>query len=106
MRSLASRATVAPAASPTRRRSTPLRAARVDGFALRPACGEKVPEGRMRGMPYTVAIALGSNLGDRAYNLRAAIDALGDVVRVVRISRVRDTAPVDAPAGSPHFLNM
>ena len=57
-------------------------------------------------MPYTVAIALGSNLGDRGRNLRAAIDALGDVVRVVRVSRVRETEPVDAPAGSPPFLNM
>ena len=56
-------------------------------------------------MPYTVAIALGSNLGDRARNLRAAIEALGDVVRVVRISRIRETEPVDAPAGSPPFLN-
>src|SRR5438270_11561630 len=55
---------------------------------------------------YTVAIALGSNLGDRAYYLRAAIDARRDVVGVVRISRVRETAPVDAPAGSPPFLNM
>ena len=57
-------------------------------------------------MPYSVAIALGSNLGDRARNLRAAIEALGDVVRVVRISRVRETAPIDAPSGSPLFLNM
>src|SRR5207237_10524238 len=59
-----------------------------------------------RSVPYTVAIALGSNLGNRARNLRVAIDALGEVVRVVRISRVRETAPVDAPAGSPPFLNM
>ena len=57
-------------------------------------------------MPYTVAIALGSSLGDRARNLRAAIDALRDVVRVVRISRVRETEPVNAPPGSPKFLNM
>jgi 2-amino-4-hydroxy-6-hydroxymethyldihydropteridine diphosphokinase len=57
-------------------------------------------------MPYSVAIALGSNMGDRARNLRAAIDALGDVVRIVRISRVRETNPVDAPPGSPMFLNM
>jgi 2-amino-4-hydroxy-6-hydroxymethyldihydropteridine diphosphokinase len=55
---------------------------------------------------YTIAIALGSNLGDRARNLRAAIDALRGVVRVVRISRVRETDPVDAPPGSPKFLNM
>ena len=57
-------------------------------------------------MIFTVAIALGSNLGDRARNLRAAVDALGDFVRVVRISRVRETEPVDAPTGSPPFLNM
>jgi 2-amino-4-hydroxy-6-hydroxymethyldihydropteridine diphosphokinase len=57
-------------------------------------------------MPYSVAIALGSNLGDRGYNLRAAIAKLGAVVRIVRISRVRETAAVDAPSGSPHFLNM
>jgi 2-amino-4-hydroxy-6-hydroxymethyldihydropteridine diphosphokinase len=57
-------------------------------------------------LPYTVAIALGSNLGDRARNLRAAIDALDGVVRVVRISRIRETEPVGAPPGSPPFLNM
>ena len=57
-------------------------------------------------MPYSVAIALGSNLGDRARNLRAAIEALGDVVRVVRVSRVRETVPIEAPVGSPLFLNM
>ena len=57
-------------------------------------------------MPYTVAIALGSNLGNRAHNLRAAVDAMGGIVRVVRISRVRETEPVGAPAGSPPFLNM
>lgn len=53
----------------------------------------------------TVVIALGSNLGDRALNLRRAIDALGETVRIVRISAFLETAPVDAPAGSPDFLN-
>ena len=53
-----------------------------------------------------VAIALGSNLGDRRYHLARAVDALGDVVRVVRISTIRETEPVDAPPGSPPFLNM
>lgn len=57
-------------------------------------------------MPYTVAIALGSNLGNRAYYLRAAVDALRGVVRVVRISPIRETDAVDAPAGSPRFLNI
>lgn len=54
----------------------------------------------------TVVIALGANLGDRALTLRRAVDALGRVMRVVRASSVYETEPVDAPAGSPHFLNM
>lgn len=51
----------------------------------------------------TVIIALGSNLGDRAVQIRRAIAALP--VRVVRVSRLFETEPVDAPAGSPQFLN-
>ena len=51
--------------------------------------------------PHTVVIALGSNLGDRAYNLRRAIDALP--IRVVRVSAFLETEPVDAPP--PTFLN-
>ncbi len=57
-------------------------------------------------MPNPVVIALGSNLGDRSWNLARAVDALGGVVRVVRKSSVHETEPVDAPAGSPAFLNM
>jgi 2-amino-4-hydroxy-6-hydroxymethyldihydropteridine diphosphokinase len=57
-------------------------------------------------MTSTVLIALGSNLGDRAYHLRRAIHALGDVVRIVRLSSIHETAAVDAPPGSPPFLNM
>jgi 2-amino-4-hydroxy-6-hydroxymethyldihydropteridine diphosphokinase len=56
--------------------------------------------------PRTVAIALGSNLGDRRYNLRRAVHALREAVHIVRVSSIRETAPVDAPAGSPSFLNM
>lgn len=59
-----------------------------------------------RGGIASVLIALGSNLGDRARNLRAAVDAMEGVVRVVRASNVHETSPVDAPAGSPPFLNM
>ena len=57
-------------------------------------------------MSERVLIALGSNLGDRNYFLRKAIHELGRVVRVVRVSGVHETKPVDAPAGSPDFLNM
>jgi 2-amino-4-hydroxy-6-hydroxymethyldihydropteridine diphosphokinase len=50
-----------------------------------------------------VVIALGSNLGDRAYNLRRALSLLP--VRVVRVSAFVETEPVGAPEGSPLFLN-
>jgi 2-amino-4-hydroxy-6-hydroxymethyldihydropteridine diphosphokinase len=54
----------------------------------------------------SVLIALGSNLGNRARNFRAAVDAMHGVVHVVRASGIHETSPVDAPAGSPPFLNM
>jgi 2-amino-4-hydroxy-6-hydroxymethyldihydropteridine diphosphokinase len=52
-----------------------------------------------------VAVALGSNLGDRAWFLRRAIHELRSVVDVVRVSSFIETDPVDAPPGSPRFLN-
>jgi 2-amino-4-hydroxy-6-hydroxymethyldihydropteridine diphosphokinase len=56
---------------------------------------------------HTAYIALGSNLGDRAGNLRAAVDRLNATpgVRVTRVSPVFEYPAVDAPAGSPPFLN-
>lgn len=56
--------------------------------------------------PVSVVIALGSNLGDRALNLRRAIDQLRHVMSIVAVSRVHETDPVDAPPDSPRFLNM
>ena len=56
-------------------------------------------------MPWSVLIALGSNLGDRAWFLRRAIDELRRAVDVVRVSSFIETYPVDAPGGSPRFLN-
>lgn len=55
-------------------------------------------------MPRTVVIALGSNLGDRRYFLRRAVHELRALVRVVRVSSIIETEPVDAPP--PRFLNM
>jgi 2-amino-4-hydroxy-6-hydroxymethyldihydropteridine diphosphokinase len=54
-----------------------------------------------------VAISLGSNLGDRLGNLQGAIDAIADTpdVHVVAVSSVYETTPVDAPDGSPDFMN-
>ena len=51
-------------------------------------------------------LALGSNLGDREYHLRRALHELTAIVRIVRVSSIHETAPVDAPPGSPPFLNM
>lgn len=55
-------------------------------------------------MPYTVVIALGSNLGDRRRFLRRAVEELRRVISVVRVSSIIETEPVDAPP--PKFLNM
>jgi 2-amino-4-hydroxy-6-hydroxymethyldihydropteridine diphosphokinase len=51
-----------------------------------------------------VAIALGSNLGDREGYLRAALAALGTSVHRLRVSTFHETAPVGV-APQPTFLN-
>jgi 2-amino-4-hydroxy-6-hydroxymethyldihydropteridine diphosphokinase len=55
--------------------------------------------------PVFVAIALGSNLGDRARHLDAAIAALRAVLADVKTSTYRDTEPVGVPGPQPHYLN-
>jgi 2-amino-4-hydroxy-6-hydroxymethyldihydropteridine diphosphokinase len=55
-------------------------------------------------VPFTVVIALGSNLGDRRRYLRRAVEDLRRVIAVVRVSSIIETDPVDAPP--PKFLNM
>lgn len=55
-----------------------------------------------------VAIALGSNLGDRAANLTAASTALRLIAtpgEPFLTASLYDTAPQDCPPGSPRFLN-
>jgi 2-amino-4-hydroxy-6-hydroxymethyldihydropteridine diphosphokinase len=53
----------------------------------------------------TVYLSLGSNLGDREKNLRAAIAALANAkVRVTRVSSFYETEPVDLRQ-QPWFLN-
>ena len=53
----------------------------------------------------TVYLSLGSNIGDREANLRAAIGALAKQgVRVRRVSSIYETEPVDYLA-QPWFLN-
>ena len=51
-----------------------------------------------------VYLSLGSNLGDRAANLHAALTHLGAVGKVVAISSVYETEPVELTA-QPWFLN-
>ncbi|HEV8114331.1 MAG TPA: 2-amino-4-hydroxy-6-hydroxymethyldihydropteridine diphosphokinase [Planctomycetota bacterium] len=53
------------------------------------------------------AVALGSNLGDRARHLDQAVLDLRALpgVRVLDVSEWIETAPVGAPEGSPSFLN-
>ncbi|HVT81125.1 MAG TPA: 2-amino-4-hydroxy-6-hydroxymethyldihydropteridine diphosphokinase [Phycisphaerae bacterium] len=52
-------------------------------------------------------IALGSNLGKRQTALRMALDRLGKLPQttVNAVASFRETEPVDAPAGSPRFMN-
>ena len=52
----------------------------------------------------SVAIALGSNLGDREQYLRRAVEALGEFVTNLRVSSFHDTAPVGV-GKQPRFLN-
>jgi 2-amino-4-hydroxy-6-hydroxymethyldihydropteridine diphosphokinase len=52
-----------------------------------------------------VAIALGSNLGDREVQLRAAIVSLSPVFSRLRVSSFYETEPVDVPEAQPMFLN-
>ena len=51
-----------------------------------------------------VYLALGSNLGDRVANLRAAVTALGPDVRVDAVSALYETAPAYV-TDQPRFLN-
>lgn len=52
-----------------------------------------------------VYLGLGTNLGDRLANLRAAVVALGELGQVVRLSSVFETAPLYV-TDQPAFFNM
>lgn len=52
-----------------------------------------------------VAIALGSNLGDRERYLRDAIAALSPDVSSLRLSSFYETDPVDMPGNPPRVVN-
>jgi 2-amino-4-hydroxy-6-hydroxymethyldihydropteridine diphosphokinase len=52
----------------------------------------------------TAYLSLGSNLGDRAANLRAAVAQLDVAGRLLALSALYETQPVDVP-DQPWFLN-
>jgi 2-amino-4-hydroxy-6-hydroxymethyldihydropteridine diphosphokinase len=52
-----------------------------------------------------VAIALGSNLGDRRAHLDWAIGQLASHLAQLRASSFHETAPVDVKGPQPHYLN-
>jgi 2-amino-4-hydroxy-6-hydroxymethyldihydropteridine diphosphokinase len=54
---------------------------------------------------HTIYLGLGSNLGDRAGNLRAAVTGLGPEVTVLELSVVYETPPWGVE-DQPGFLNM
>lgn len=56
-------------------------------------------------MSFPVAIALGSNLGDRHEQLRGAIAALTPDIQNLRVSSFHETEPVDMPGSPAPFLN-
>lgn len=56
-------------------------------------------------MPVRVAIALGSNLGDRQRHVAAAIERLNTLLDNVRVSTIVETDAVGVPGPQPAFLN-
>jgi 2-amino-4-hydroxy-6-hydroxymethyldihydropteridine diphosphokinase len=55
-------------------------------------------------VPETAYLSLGSNLGDRAARLRAAVEELQAAGRLLAVSAFYETQPVDVP-DQPWFLN-
>jgi 2-amino-4-hydroxy-6-hydroxymethyldihydropteridine diphosphokinase len=53
----------------------------------------------------TAAVALGSNLGDRAAHLNHAVSRLRDLLVGLRVSHFYDTVPVGAAGPQPLYLN-
>jgi 2-amino-4-hydroxy-6-hydroxymethyldihydropteridine diphosphokinase len=53
----------------------------------------------------TIAVALGSNLGDRVGHLNHAVARLQTVLRQLKVSRYIETAPVGVTGPQPLFLN-
>ena len=57
------------------------------------------------GRPARVAIALGSNLGDRHAHLAFAVSRLRHILTDVRVSSIHETAPEGVDEPQPDYLN-
>jgi len=55
--------------------------------------------------PNRVAIALGSNLGDRRGHIAWAIEQLNEILANTSVSNIVETEPVDVPDEQPPYLN-
>jgi 2-amino-4-hydroxy-6-hydroxymethyldihydropteridine diphosphokinase len=55
---------------------------------------------------WPVVLGLGANLGPRLITLRRAVDGLSRFIRIVRVSSLYETEPVDSAPGAPAFLNL
>jgi 2-amino-4-hydroxy-6-hydroxymethyldihydropteridine diphosphokinase len=55
--------------------------------------------------PITVAVALGSNVGDRRAHLDHAVSKLRALLRHVLVSRYHDTVPAGVSGPQPLYLN-
>jgi 2-amino-4-hydroxy-6-hydroxymethyldihydropteridine diphosphokinase len=51
------------------------------------------------------AVAIGSNVGDRAGHIQFAFDRLSSLLGHLKTSSIYDTAPVGVPEGQGRFLN-
>ncbi len=64
-----------------------------------------MPAGRRSAAGERVAVALGSNLGDRAGHLAWALEALRAHLHGLTASPWQETAPLDVPDAQPDYLN-
>ena len=56
-------------------------------------------------MKKTAYLSLGSNLGNRAGNLRQAVDRLRELGEIIAVSSLYETEPVEVERTQPWFLN-
>ena len=66
---------------------------------------QKSDTSRQESIPTTIYLGLGSNMGDRRYNLESALGALAREISIKVVSSIYDTKPVGNTL-QPRFLNL